>query len=147
MEDDLLGDAILLASRLLLAWIFVHEGLWLAVNFDAAATGMAKMGVPASALVLTIALQLGAGMAIALGCYAQPAAAFLGLFCLLTATQFHANFAIRNELLHFEKDLAISGGMFVLMLRGAGRWSLDRLRQSRREVSRSEPTALSSWRG
>jgi len=32
---------------------------------------------------------------------------------------------VRNELLHFEKDLAIAGGMFVLMVCGAGRWSVD----------------------
>jgi hypothetical protein len=38
---------------------------------------------------------------------------------------FHTNFASRNELLHFEKDLAIAGGTFVLMLRGAGGYSLD----------------------
>jgi putative oxidoreductase len=37
---------------------------------------------------------------------------------------FHVNFANRNELLHFEKDLAIAGGMFVLMLRGAGGYSV-----------------------
>jgi len=45
------------------------------------------------------------------------------VFCLATAFLFHTNFAVRNELLHFEKDLAIAGGMFVLMVCGAGRWS------------------------
>ena len=49
----------------------------------------------------------------------------LGLFCLVTACLFHTNFSIRNELLHFEKDIAIAGGMFVLVVCGAGRWSMD----------------------
>ena len=44
----------------------------------------------------------------------QVGAGALGLFRLTTAALFHTNFAIRNELLHFEKDLAIAGGMFVL---------------------------------
>jgi putative oxidoreductase len=44
---------------------------------------------------------------------------------------FHTNFAIRNELLHFEKDLAIAGGMFVLMLRGAGRYSVQTFAKQR----------------
>ena len=57
----------------------------------------------------------------------------LGLFCLATATLFHANFANRNELLHFEKDLAIAGGMFILMLHGAGGYSLETLARQRRE--------------
>ena len=115
-----LDNAVLLGSRLLLAWIFVHEGLSLAPNYDAASAGMAKMGVPAAALIPTIAVQLVAGLAIAVGWHARLAAAALGLFCLATAFLFHNNFANRNELLHFEKDLAIAGGMFVLMLRGAG---------------------------
>jgi putative oxidoreductase len=122
---------ILLASRLLLAWIFVHEAVFLAVNFDVASASMTKMGVPAFALVATIALQLGAGIAIAVGWHARLGAMALGLFCLATAVLFHTNFANRNELLHFEKDLAIAGGMFVLMLRGSGRWSVDALRQER----------------
>jgi putative oxidoreductase len=120
-------DVVLFAGRSLLAWIFVHEGFSLAVNFDAAAAGMAKMGVPAFALMVAIALQLAAGLAIAAGWYAQFGAAGLGVFCLMTAALFHNKFAVRNELLHFEKDLAIAGGMFVLMVRGAGRWSVDGL--------------------
>ena len=128
MQDDL----VLLASRLLLAWIFVHEGAFLAMSFDAASSSMAKLGVPAFALIATIALQLIAGIAIAVGWYAQLGAAGLGVFCLATAMLFHTNFAVRNELLHFEKDLAIAGGMFVLMARGAGRWSVDSLRQAKR---------------
>jgi putative oxidoreductase len=128
-------DLVLLAGRLLLAWIFVHEGLSLAMNFDAAALGMAKLGVPAFALIATIVLQLAAGIAIAVGWHAQLGAAVLGLFCLATATLFHTNFVVRNELLHFEKDLAIAGGMFVLMVRGAGRLSVDSLLRAKRATA------------
>ncbi len=39
---------------------------------------------------------------------------------------FHTNFANHNELLHFEKDLAIAGGMFVLAAAGAGALALER---------------------
>ena len=118
-------DIILLASRLLLAWIFVHEGALLAANLDAASTSMAKMGVSSLMLIPTIALQLIAGIAIAVGWHARIGAVALGLFCLATAIMFHTTFANRNEMLHFEKDLAIAGGMFALMVRGAGRWSID----------------------
>jgi putative oxidoreductase len=118
-------DGGLLAGRLLLAWIFVHEGAFLAINFGAASGTMAKAGVPAFALVAVIALQLAAGIAVACGWQTRWGAAALGLFCVATALLFHTNFASRNELLHFEKDLAIAGGMFVLMLWGPGRWSVD----------------------
>ena len=124
VQKRTLENVVLLASRLLLAWIFVHEGVFLATNFATASAGMAKSGVPAPALVATIGLQLVSGIAIAVGWYARLGAAALGLFCLATAILFHTNFANRNELLHFEKDLAIAGGMFILMLHGGGEYSV-----------------------
>ena len=38
-----LDDAVLLARRLLLAWLFVDEGLTLASNFGPAAEGMGRL--------------------------------------------------------------------------------------------------------
>jgi putative oxidoreductase len=137
-------DVVLLVGRLLLAWIFVHEGFSLTMNFDAASSSMAQLGVPAFALVATIALQLAAGLMIAVGWYAQLGAAGLGVFCLITAVLFHTKFAVRNELLHFEKDLAIAGGMFVLTVRGAGRWSLNSLRRPKSVVSALARTSHAS---
>src|SRR5882757_3899276 len=120
MRDDI----VLLAGRLLLAWIFLHEGAFLLANYSASSAAMAKMGAPGFALAPVIALQLAAGLSIAAGFYTRCGALALGLFCLATAILFHTNFAIRNELLHFEKDIAIAGGMFVLMVRGAGDYSV-----------------------
>jgi putative oxidoreductase len=127
-----LADLILLGSRLLLAGLFIHEGLFLAANLDAAAVGMAKLGVLMPLLFAMMALQLLGGIAIAIGWQARPAAAGLGLFCVATALLFHTNFAIRDELLHFEKDLAIAGGMFTLMVHGAGAWSVAELYHARK---------------
>ncbi|MFA6157399.1 DoxX family protein [Mesorhizobium sp.] len=120
-------DAALLAGRLLLSILFLHEGVTLATHFDAAARAMAAQGVGLPLFVATLALQLGAGLAIATGLLTRLGAIGLGLFCLATAMLFHTDFASQNELLHFEKDLAIAGGMFVLTVASAGRLSLDRL--------------------
>ena len=122
-----LVDPALLLGRLLLAWLFLHEGFVLAINLDGALAAMAKLGVSAPLVLATIALQLAAGAAIAAGWQTRLAAIALGLFCLATATLFHTDLANRNELLHFEKDLAIAGGMLALAACGAGAWSLDRL--------------------
>lgn len=121
------SDVVLLAGRLLLSLIFVHEGLQLAMHFEGAQKAMAALGVGTPLLLATIALQLGAGLSVALGILARLGAIGLGLFCLMTASLFHTNFANQNELLHFEKDLAIAGGMFILALSGAGRLSVDRV--------------------
>lgn len=122
-----LTDVTLLAGRLLLSLIFLHEGVTLATHFDGAAKAMAALGVGLPLFVATIALQLGAGLCVATGLLTRLGALGLGLFCLATATLFHTDFASQNELLHFEKDLAIAGGMFVLATAGAGKFSLDRL--------------------
>ncbi|MDG4896176.1 DoxX family protein [Mesorhizobium sp. WSM4976] len=120
-------DLVLLAGRLLLSLIFVHEGLQLVTHFEGAQKAMSALGVGTPLLIATILLQLGAGLSVALGILARLGAIGLGLFCLMTASLFHANFASQNELLHFEKDLAIAGGMFILALSGAGRLSIDRV--------------------
>lgn len=103
------------------------KGLQLATHFEGAEKAMAALGVGTPLLLATIALQLGAGLSVALGILAQLGAMALGLFCLMTASLFHTNFASQNELLHFEKDLAIAGGMFVLAVSGAGKLSVDGL--------------------
>ncbi|RRH90958.1 DoxX family protein [Mesorhizobium tamadayense] len=121
-----LGDWTLLSGRLLLSLLFVHEGLELASHFGIAAKAMAALGVSSPLLIATITLQLGAGLLVGLGLLTRLGAVSLGLFCLATAALFHTNFASQNELLHFEKDLAIAGGMFALTTAGAGSISLDR---------------------
>jgi putative oxidoreductase len=121
-----LADSILLAGRLLLAFIFLHEGITLAIHFDNTVKAMSTAGISAPLVVAVIALQLCAGLSVALGILPRVGAVLLGLFCLSTAMLFHTNFANQNELLHFEKDLAIAGGMFVLAAAGAGALALDR---------------------
>lgn len=118
-------DVTLLFGRLLMSFVFLHEGVTLATHFDGAAKAMAAQGVGLPLFVATIALQLGAGLSVATGVLTRLGAIGLGLFCLATATLFHTNFASQTELLNFEKDLAIAGGMFVLAVAGAGRISLD----------------------
>lgn len=120
-------NALLLAARLLLAFIFIHEGVFLILNFDGAASATSKMGVPNVVFVATIVLQLFAGMAIALGIFTRVGAIALAIFCFLTAFMFHTHFGVRDELLHFEKDLAIAGGLLVLALHGVGDWSVEAL--------------------
>jgi putative oxidoreductase len=130
-----LADPLLLIGRLLLALIFLHESITLIGGFTAASAYMAKVGVPRFMLLPTIALQFGAGLMLAFGFHARLGALSLGLFCLVTAFLFHTNFSNTNELLHFEKDLAIAGGLLVLMVKGAGAWSVDALSRGKALVS------------
>src|SRR6202041_408397 len=93
--------------------------------FGTAASATSKMRLPTLAFVATISLQLFAGTAIALGIFTRFGAAALAVFCFATAFMFHTHFGVRDELLHFEKDLAIAGGLLVLALHGVGDWSIE----------------------
>lgn len=122
-----LSDFVLLAARLLLALIFVHEGFALALNFAGTVRAMEQLGIGLPLVVATITLQIAAGLSVGVGFLTRLGAVALGLFCVSTAVLFHTNFANHNELLHFEKDLAIAGGMFTLAIAGAGGFSIDAL--------------------
>ena len=67
---------------------------------------------------------------IALGWQAKCAALALAGFSIAAALVFHNAFGVRNELLHFEKDLAIAGGLLLLFVCGPGPWSLGSRRTS-----------------
>ena len=125
-----LADLILLLGRILLSLIFLHEGFSLIVTITVTLDTFEKLGLPALVAFGVIALQIGAGLSIAAGFLSRLGAVALGLFCLATALLFHTNFASQNDLLHFEKDFAIAGGMFVLAVSGAGSISIDYLVKS-----------------
>lgn len=114
-------------GRLLLAAIFLHEAWAKLTAYDAAVSYMQAFGLPGWLLPFAIAAELGGGLLIIAGFYTRAAALVLALFCVATAVLFHNKLEVRNELLHFEKDLAIAGGFLVLAARGGGAWSLDSL--------------------
>jgi len=126
------AEAAALFGRCLLAALFVHEA-WSKITAYSAAIAYAKaFGVPEQLLPVAIAVEVGCAISILLGYYARAGALLLAAFCVATAVLFHLRWSNRNELLHFEKDLAIAGGLLVLFARGAGGWALDALRQGKR---------------
>jgi putative oxidoreductase len=133
--EGAMTDAGLLAGRLLLVFIFLHEGWSILGNYAGAAAYMQKSGVPSLLLPAVIALQLGGGVLIAAGIFTRYAALLFAAFCVLTAILFHWQFADRNQLLHLQKDLAIAGGFLVLACCGPGSWSLGRSQQTCRAAS------------
>ena len=124
-HDHPLNAAALLLGRLLLASLFILEGWGKLKGYTGAVGYMEKFGVPGQLLPLVIAAELAGGLCIAIGWQAKWAALALAGFSIAAALIFHNNFADRNQLLHFEKDLAIAGGFLVLFVFGPGAWSLQ----------------------
>jgi putative oxidoreductase len=125
-------DAAALVGRILLAALFLHEAYATLTAYSAATAYSEAFGVPGLLLPLALVAEVGGGLLILLGYYTRVAALALAGFCMFTAVVFHHKFGVRNELLHFEKDLAIAGGLLVLFAHGAGRWALDALLLSKK---------------
>jgi putative oxidoreductase len=125
-EGGSVAAAGLMVGRLLLAALFIVEGWSKLRGYDVAGAYMERYGVPSLLLPAVIALEIGGGLMIAAGWWTRLAALALAVFCVLAAVLFHGHISDRNQLLHFEKDAAIAGGLLVLAIAGAGRWSLDR---------------------
>lgn len=117
-------NAVSLIARVLLAYIFLVAGWGKLTAYSATVGYMEAMGVPGALLPLTILVEFGGGLALLFGFQARFAALGLGIFSLITAFIFHGG---ADDAINFMKNFAMAGGLFFLMLHGAGKFSLDAL--------------------
>lgn len=114
-----------IASRVLLAQIFIIAGFGKIGGYAGTQGYMEAMGVPGVLLPLVIILELGGGIALVLGYQTRIVAFLLAGFCLLTALIFHNFLADSTQMVMFMKNLAIAGGLLLLVQHGATEPSLD----------------------
>jgi putative oxidoreductase len=129
---DSFKTPLVVAGRVLLALMFVLAGFSKLGNIAGTAGYIASAGLPA-ATVLAVAvglLEVVGGLALAVGFHARWAALALGLFTILATLLFHKFWAVPAaqqsvQQLMFMKNLAVSGGMFMVAALGAGPLSID----------------------
>ena len=119
-------DTIDFFGRLMLATLFVIAGVGKIGGYEATAGYMAALGVPALLLPAVIALELGGGIALALGFKTRLVAFLLGGFTLLAALIFHNDLGDQVQQIMFLKNVAITGAFLTILANGAGRFTLDR---------------------
>lgn len=124
-----------LVGRVLLASIFVASGYGKIGGFDGTSAYMASQGLPfvPALLVLTIVIELGAGLMLMLGIKARWAATALVLFLIPVTVIFHGFWAAdaasaQMQQIMFMKNLAIMGGLLLVAAFGAGPYSVMRER-------------------
>jgi len=121
-----------LVARLAVAAIFIHGGWGKLGGLDGTAAYIASKGLPAPELGALFAalLELGGGLAIALGLGTRWAALALAIF-LVPATAFFHNpvgldgAAVQMQWIHVYKNLAIAGGLLAFAAVGAGPLALE----------------------
>lgn len=121
------SDAFALTGRVLIAAIFVISGFGKLADPAGTAGYVAAMGLPLPEVAtwLAIAVELGAGIALAIGFRARSAAAILAVFSLATAVLFHGAIGEQDQFIHFFKNVAIAGGLLQLVAFGGGRLAID----------------------
>lgn len=126
-------DAAALVGRILLAAIFIIAGFGKIGGFEGTAGYIASKGLPMPQVLaaLTILVELGGGLLLALGWKARWAALAIAVFSLLAGFLFHAYWAVpeaqrMNDFNSFWKNVAIAGGMLMVIAFGPGRFSIDR---------------------
>ncbi len=103
-----MNNAIVLVARLLLAKIFLLSGLGkLGPGYAGTQGYMEAMGLPSLWLFHTFG------------------ALALAAFCIVSALIFHRNFGDQMQMIMFMKNFAMAGGLLMLYVYGAGKFSFD----------------------
>jgi putative oxidoreductase len=122
-----LGDFMLCAGRLMIAYLFVSEGVGKIIYYADVRDYMSQHDVAPLLLPLVILLELCAGLLVAAGFLTRAAALALAAFCVLTALLFHAGSDAASDI-EFNKNIALCGGLLALAARGGGVLALDAYR-------------------
>jgi putative oxidoreductase len=132
------GSVVPLIGRFLMSLVFILAGI-AKIGAFSMYTGYvtaAHLPLPKISLAIAIAIELLGGLAILAGLYTRFTAWVVFLYLIPTTIMFH-NFwtldgaARIDSLIHFEKNLAIMGGLLILATFGAGAYSVDSARASR----------------
>ena len=127
-----LQSALALAGRLLFVALFLPEGIGKINDFGGIAEYISSAGLPFPSLGagIAIAVEVGGSLALLAGFQTRLAAAAMAIFTIAAAGFFHKFWALSGndavvEHIMFFKDLAIAGGLCLLVAFGAGEWSMD----------------------
>ena len=119
---------LLLLARVLMSSLFVWDGIVQLRNPGGTAQYFASLHVPAPNLAvwISIPIHLLGGLALLVGFYTRSAAALLVLVCLGTAFGVHLPAGDQGNMIHFYKNLVMTGGFLYVIAFGPGGLSFDR---------------------
>jgi len=135
-----MNNAVLLAARILLSFMFILAGLGKFGDPASTAGMITQAGIPAATLLTYVAgiFEVVTGVAVLVGFQTKIAAVLLAGFSVFTALVFHSGainipdfpaganglLTLFNSLMMM-KNLAVAGGFLSLAVVGAGAWSVD----------------------
>jgi putative oxidoreductase len=125
-------NALNLAGRALIALLFIPAGFGKIAGFAGVTGYIASKGVPLPAVAAAIAVlvELGLGLLLLIGFQARLAALGIAIFTAVITFIFHNYWAVPAEQVMaqqqaFFKNIAVVGGLLLIVAYGAGGWSVD----------------------
>lgn len=132
-----MNNALNLIGRLLIVALFLPAGIAKLTGFEGTVGYIASVGLPlpAAAAAAALVVEIVGSLALIAGFYTRIAALVLAVFTLVATYFFHAFWAAAPEQafvqqLMFFKNIAVVGGLLVLVSSGAGAFSLDARRSA-----------------
>ncbi|NER82635.1 MAG: DoxX family protein [Leptolyngbya sp. SIO1D8] len=132
-----------LTARTFLAVIFIYTGIAKIGGFSGTQQQIASAGIPLAALVtvFTIVFEITGGVSILAGYKARMGALLLLVFLTPATLVFHNPIGDPSQMIQFMKNLAIIGGLLMLLAYGSGPISLERQVPSAGTAQYSKETA------
>jgi putative oxidoreductase len=125
-------DVVILLARITLVALFVIFGWEKVTGFGFTEGYFAHLGLPVPALATLFAIfaELVVGIALVLGVATRPLAVFLALYTVATGLIGHQYWTQNGRaefeaMINFYKNISIFGGLILLYVTGAGKYSLD----------------------
>ncbi len=126
-------DAVILAARILLMVLFIMFGWSKLTGFSGTVAYMTSSGAPVPELsaVIAVVMEFVVGIALLVGFYTRPLALLLAVYTFGTAIIGHHYWNMTgamqyDNMIHFYKNISIIGGLLLLCVTGAGKYSIDR---------------------
>lgn len=126
-------DGIILVARVLLMVLFVMFGWSKLTGFSGTVAYMTSSGAPVPELsaVIAVVMEFVVGVALLVGFFTRPLALLLAVYTLGTAIIGHHYWNMTgamqyDNMIHFYKNISIIGGLMLLAVTGAGKYSVDR---------------------
>jgi putative oxidoreductase len=121
------APAAVLAGRVLLSILFIIAGYskLTAISGTAGWFGSIGLPMPTATTVVVGLVELLGGLAILVGFKTRIAAIVVAIFVLAATAVAHLDFSQAGNALMLQKNLAITGGLLLLAVLGAGPLSID----------------------
>lgn len=124
------SSAVALVGRVLLSSLFILAGYAKLTGLAGTAGWFGSIGLPLPTLTAVVVglLELFGGLAILVGFQTRLAAVALAIFTLAATLIAHLDFSDQMQVLLFQKNISITGGLLILAALGAGALSIDNRR-------------------